>query len=1136
MRRRGEQEQPQGRMEEVSRALRAATAGDAGANAALMEMEGREGFVAMLASCLAAAVASGEAGAALPAAILLKNVVARAAAARADERMRRRLAGEGLGSPPSSPPPPSRLVRGLAARADAEEDDARLAEERLEAGPRRRAAGAAAPLPEAEAREVERMVASSLERCRDRRVVAHLAIAAARLLMMGGPRWAGFGPLAGSLLSSADAGARATGAVLVHEVVKASRAADADGTESHGEMVAALCAAAAPAVQQLWAERGAALVGSPQARAQPPPPHEVDAALDAAKTLRAVALALVAASAWPDPDEDPGSGAAARRAERRRAAGECLELILNTLQQLAPAYAAAPAARDGASGDNATAAAAAAAAGAACAVLAKGLVATVRLHPFAAVPVLGRCLPFFAEVMVRLPGPPAEDLRCGALVLQAVRFLADVASRHEYHMEAWDDDEQDGAAARAARPIVGAAFSDEAVTQMVRAILCNLFVLRPADLVRWSQSPEEYAADEAQVRGELVVRHAARRLFQTLSARRSEAVQRLLPGLTLEVLRGPVDGAERALPGTRGFADVLAKESAYLAAGVASQDVFDVLRDRGFDLAAWYGRVVPAELNTAAPHLAVLRRRLCWLLGVWADSMPVEMLGDASERVLALLGGDADMVVRLEAAGTARELASALYYAARCDEDEEEPGAAARSAAAGDLLARMLEPLVARLFALLGDACETATRVRVLEVVCELVSLAEERFAPAAALTLESLRVVWRAGDDAGSSLLRTSVVLIMHQLLATFHARSPGLVAEVVPMLRLAAAREGEDDPLEFLRPVLLRLWHAAVQYPAALHPGVAELLGPLLALAPAVFAPGDHYAPDGYLAMLGSYALHAEGPALLRAHAGAVRACVATACGAAAAGAVEDPDSVTRAVGELAHALLSALPPAEAAAALEPLWPRLLGRVLAVFRADGGGGGGGGGRGVVFESDMEVLARLASRPGGGVEAALAVVSRFCAARGGVPADAFAARIARAWCEHLGERRLRDGGSSFFYTQRLAHAAAVAAASCAFVRARAENPEMLQVLPLAARAALSVPAQRTRPGDINPAPTMTSCEAARAAARWAGEFEALLTAPEWLAAAARAAASAVASQHGEPRARAALASVDAEGRARLGV
>ena len=88
-----------------------------------------------------------------------------------------------------------------------------------------------------------------------------------------------------------------------------------------------------------------------------------------------------------------------------------------------------------------------------------------------------------------------------------------------------------------------------------------------------------------------------------------------------------------------------------------------IFRDNKLDFTVWYARfsciallafirlvryteVLSKELANADPARKVLRRRVLWLLGEWADELPIELRKDIYVHV-TLLMGDKDNAVRL---------------------------------------------------------------------------------------------------------------------------------------------------------------------------------------------------------------------------------------------------------------------------------------------------------------------------------------------------------------------------------------------------------------------------------------------------------------------------------------------------------
>ncbi|WFC94500.1 hypothetical protein MBRA1_001130 [Malassezia brasiliensis] len=344
--------------------------------------------------------------------------------------------------------------------------------------------------------------------------------------------------------------------------------------------------------------------------------------------------------------------------------------------------------------------------------------------------------------------------------------------------------------------------------EMVDVLLGSYLRLTSDDLMRWQESPEEFAIEEAQADADLDIRPAAESLLKALS---ECCVRSVRSGVTPEMVPNVAETvferfhAARTLDCTALDA-VLARDAIYTALGLCRDQLDPNLTDDDNEIGgatlgpdnihrmadAIRTRLVPEAMMlppTVEASWVVIRRRIAWLLWEWSDQVLTEMRPDVYGVLVQLLAyqpGRTDAAVQLAAARSLMALADTVEF----DAELFEPFL-------GDALAGLVH-LIAD-----GELTEVGSIRTVASTLSVLIERMGARTAPYAPRLVQLIPTLW-AHDDP--------------------EARAKPSILEFLGKLAIAVGPSLHDPH----SPVLLEL-HTIVAHVVrdSLTPSLAPLLG---------------------------------------------------------------------------------------------------------------------------------------------------------------------------------------------------------------------------------------------------------------------------------------------------------------------
>ncbi|KAG8884084.1 hypothetical protein FRB97_005307 [Tulasnella sp. 331] len=345
--------------------------------------------------------------------------------------------------------------------------------------------------------------------------------------------------------------------------------------------------------------------------------------------------------------------------------------------------------------------------------------------------------------------------------------------------------------------------SRDFVTQAVSILVTRFIPLKPADLERWQEDPEEFlnADDKESELWEFDTRPCSERVLMTLANQYPDFVEPLLQQLFQTVLASSPTSLD----------EILQREASYCALGRCTHR----LKDR-ISFGNWLP-VLAKEARDSNPLYRLMKRRIAWLIGKWhVENKRESGVSKQIWEILLFLLSD-----RSEASDPAVRL-TAVVSVSECVDNND--------FVLDDFLPFMGQYLAA-LFLMIDEAEATESKNRIIKSMNCIIGQARQQVAPLIQPIIEPLPRLWTAaGTD---YMLKQSLLILVKELIDATREHSAALHSLVVPLVQesLLPANKPQLDDDGFA------LWVAAlqqcksIQVPAG-QPGLFDLFPALINL----------------------------------------------------------------------------------------------------------------------------------------------------------------------------------------------------------------------------------------------------------------------------------------------------------------
>ncbi|KAM0755992.1 ARM repeat-containing protein [Meredithblackwellia eburnea MCA 4105] len=331
--------------------------------------------------------------------------------------------------------------------------------------------------------------------------------------------------------------------------------------------------------------------------------------------------------------------------------------------------------------------------------------------------------------------------------------------------------------------------------QFLDVIVTKFLPLRNSDLEKWREDPEEWMNEEEADRWEFELRPCAEHVLQSLLNHYHEILGPRLVSL-LQTANASTD------PG----AGLLLKEGVYCAFGRSSSDLRNTI-----DFDAWLESTLAPEATGTADNDRIIRRRIAWLLGKWAEQ---DLAPETSTKVYSLLihlmspNASTDTAIRLTAA---RSLA-------KCGDTWDFDR---------NVFLPFLPSAVEQVVALLGEVSLPDSQMRLNTTLGIIIDRMQTDIIPYAPRLSEVLATLWSAATE---NHFQTSVLGTLTKLTEALGEQSVGLEAQAWPIIQRSV--DPSLDSHVYLQEDGLELWQAFVKRASTLSGEMVSLLPLLVSL----------------------------------------------------------------------------------------------------------------------------------------------------------------------------------------------------------------------------------------------------------------------------------------------------------------
>ncbi|KAI5481425.1 hypothetical protein MNV49_004181 [Pseudohyphozyma bogoriensis] len=332
------------------------------------------------------------------------------------------------------------------------------------------------------------------------------------------------------------------------------------------------------------------------------------------------------------------------------------------------------------------------------------------------------------------------------------------------------------------------------VAQFVELIVTKLLPLRPVDLEKWTEEPEEWMNEEEMERWEFELRPCAEHVLKNLLSQYSEEIGPLMADM-LRRTREPQDTA-----------GLLLKEGVYCAFGRSASQLGGAI-----DFDKWLETDLVPEAAGTDSNYRIIRRRVAWLVGNWVgEDISPETRLKIYQLLVHLLGRNpsTDTAIRLTAASSL----------AKCDTWDFDK----------DSFLPFLQSAVEETVQLLGEVELPDSQMRLNGTLGVIIDRVGENILPYAGPLAVVLAGMWEAATE--SHQFQATVLVTLTKLCQALSEHSQGLHAQACPVIQISA-----DPSLPshvYLEEDGLELWQILMRRSSVITPEMYSLLPLLVSL----------------------------------------------------------------------------------------------------------------------------------------------------------------------------------------------------------------------------------------------------------------------------------------------------------------
>ncbi|KAJ3242739.1 Importin-11 [Chytriomyces hyalinus] len=346
------------------------------------------------------------------------------------------------------------------------------------------------------------------------------------------------------------------------------------------------------------------------------------------------------------------------------------------------------------------------------------------------------------------------------------------------------------------------------VRTVAQTLMTKYLIYNSEELEKWTESPEEFVADEEADQWEFSLRLCSQKLLMDLVNKNRDVLAPMLLSMLQEVAEvGP----------TSDTSAIRLKDAVYSSVAFCSYDLYDYVEfDNWFET-----RLLPESTAQLPPNSnplwKVIRRSVALLVSHWIAVKSAPTMRPLFYRLLIHLASpsnEPDMVVRLSAVSVLRVV---LSEGLLTDAAVFEP---------------FVQNCVLVLVQIVGEAEEFDTKVSGLTTLKEVIYMMGTKIAPFVQTITEQLPALWESSFD--QIMFRTAILLVLSTLVRALQEQSIMLHQLVLPAIQNTLMGSDPSQQQHFLEDSI-DLWVATLQNTPSLTPELVSLyacLGDLIEL----------------------------------------------------------------------------------------------------------------------------------------------------------------------------------------------------------------------------------------------------------------------------------------------------------------
>ncbi|EFA80488.1 hypothetical protein PPL_07324 [Heterostelium album PN500] len=456
----------------------------------------------------------------------------------------------------------------------------------------------------------------------------------------------------------------------------------------------------------------------------------------------------------------------------------------------------------------------------------KILVKTQTQNPLSFIDFLPKSLVYFNQQIISFNHAKAGVHVFKKSLVQSLTFLKDVVDCTSYQSDMIYDENEDEVTpmsslaakhsiATVMTPTIKAQqsihqfFSNEVLSELLRALVSNYLILNGDELAQWQEDPEQFIndIDSGAETNAYEMKPCSYSLFILLMRHFHEIGVRTVLEMLNYVTSGhmTVDGNQQQQLSTE---QILLKEACYMTVGLGYYDLYD-----NVSFEQLFSNVFMKELQMQDKRYNIIRRRVCWLVGYWIPKIPVNLKPFIINLVLELTSND-DLVIAL----TAQESLRSYIDDYQTELEDFVPYA---------------DRTLLSIFNLSKRVTNVDIKCKLLETLGSVYIKINEKIKPFGNNIMTLVSDMWSNGE--APHHLKSAIVRNLTLFLQALNNDATEFYGFLLPVIEQSTTPDTEESI--YLIEDALELWHALIVRAKEFSEPLLKLFGNLLAIIQKTF-----------------------------------------------------------------------------------------------------------------------------------------------------------------------------------------------------------------------------------------------------------------------------------------------------------